>query len=148
MDAADRDWRVEVTLQDGQSLQLALSALREVVRRRLGQRVAVTNSERPRRIFLYAGTENDAKEAELLALDTLARRGRSAHVAVRRWHPDSQVWGGPEVVPTSTEDAAGPEQRPTAGEISKGIGKAAAEEAGFSLLWGIAGAILHGILGG
>lgn len=147
MNTADSDWRVEVTLPHGPRLGPVLSALREDEGSRLGHRVAVTKSELPRVIFLYAGTEDDAREAELLARDTLARRGLSAHVAVRRWHPDSQVWGGPEVVPAPVQDASVTERRPTAGQISKGIGKAAAEEVGLSVLWGIAGAIVQIILG-
>lgn len=81
----------------------------------------MTKGEWPRGIFLYAGTEDDAREAELLAQDTLARRGLSAYVAVRRWHPDSRVWGGPEVVPASTEDASGTERRPTAARLPRGL---------------------------
>lgn len=127
-------------------LRPVLSALREDEGRRLGHRVAVIKGDLPRVIFLYAGTEGDAREAELLARDTLARRGLYAHVAVRRWHPDSHVWAGPEVVPASTEDASGTE-RPTAGQISKEIGKAAAEEVGLSVLGGIAGAIFQSIFG-
>lgn len=147
MNTVDSDWRVEVSLQHGLRLRSVLSELGEVERHGLGQRVFVTKGEWPRGIFLYAGTEDDAREAELLARDTLARRGLSANVAVRRWHSDSRVWGGPEVVPASTEDASGTERRPTAGEIAKAIGKATAEEVGLSVLWGIAGGILRFILG-
>lgn len=93
--ADDDDWRVTVTLHDEGSLQRALQAVREReierdVRERLGRRVAVS-ADGPH-IFLYAGTEGAAREAEWVVRDVLAAHQLAAGFALDRWHPIEQEW--------------------------------------------------------
>ena len=84
-----------VTLPDEHTVQRALQAVREHqveddVRHRLGNRVAV--SADGNHIFLYAATENAAREADRVTRDALAKRELTAEFALDRWHPIEQEW--------------------------------------------------------
>ena len=59
-------------------------------RGRLGHRVAVS-SDGPD-VFLYAATEEAAREAERVVRDLLAQRKLSADYRLDRWHPIEQEW--------------------------------------------------------
>ena len=59
-------------------------------RRRLGNRIVV--SEDRGELFLYAGSENAAREAEPLVRDVLAQHQMDADVALSRWHPGEERW--------------------------------------------------------
>jgi hypothetical protein len=117
---ADEDWRVTVTLPDERAVQHALQAVREHqveedVRRRLGHRVAV--SADGNHIFLYAGTEDAAREADRVARDVLASRQLTAQFALDRWHPIEQEWedaGAP--MPQTAEQRAAEHERLVADE--------------------------------
>jgi len=92
---ADDDWRVTVTLHDEAHVGAAVESLREHeveddVRRRLGHRVAV--SEDGFHVFLYAGTEDAAREADRVVREALAKRGLSADFTLDRWHPLEEEW--------------------------------------------------------
>jgi hypothetical protein len=92
---ADEDWRVTVTLQDENNVQQAVQSVREHeveqdVRGRLGDRVAVS-ADGPS-IFLYAATEDAAREADRVVRDVLAQRGLTAGFTLDRWHPIEQEW--------------------------------------------------------
>lgn len=92
---ADEDWRVTVTLHDENNVQQAVQSVREHeveqdVRSRLGDRVAVS-ADGPS-IFLYAATENAAREADRVVRDVLAKRELTADFALDRWHPIEQEW--------------------------------------------------------
>lgn len=100
-----------VTLPGEHAVQRALQAVREHqveedVRRRLGHRVAV--SADGSHIFLYAGTENGAREADRVARDVLASRQLTAQFALDRWHPIEQEWedAGAPMPQTAAQRAA------------------------------------------
>jgi hypothetical protein len=109
------DWRVTVTLHDPAHVGRALESLHEHeveddVRRRLGHRVAV--SVDGSRIFLYAGTENAAREAEQVARELTQQHGLSADFALDRWHPIEEEWEDAAVaMPQTDEQRAAEHQR-------------------------------------
>jgi hypothetical protein len=93
---ADDDWRITVTLHDEVHLGRALQSLREHrveddVRRRLGRRVAV-GADGSRVFYVYAGTQDAAREADQVVRQVLAQRDISADFALDRWHPDEEEW--------------------------------------------------------
>ena len=122
---ADDDWRVTVTLHDEAHVGRALQSLREHeveddVRRRLGRRVAVS-ADGPR-VFLYAGTEDAAREADRVVRQVLAERGLSADFALDRWHPAEEEWRDAEVpLPQSDEQRAAEHQRLEAEETQESL---------------------------
>ena len=59
-------------------------------RRRLCNRVVV--SEDRGELFLYAGSENAAREAEQLVRDVLAQHQMDADVTLSHWHPAEEQW--------------------------------------------------------
>lgn len=102
---ADNDWRVTVTLHDQAHAGRALRSLREHeveddVRRQLGHRVAV--SADGSRVFLYAGTETAAREADRVVREVMAQRNIGADFAVDRWHPAEQEWQDADVAMPQT----------------------------------------------
>src|SRR5579875_398290 len=48
-------------------------------------------------IFLYAGSEAAAREAERVTRDLLADQNLTADLAVHRWHPAEEKWEDPSV---------------------------------------------------
>ena len=122
---ADDDWRVTVTLHDEAHVGRALQSLREHeveddVRRRLGRRVAVS-ADGPR-VFLYAGTEDAAREADRVVRDVLAQRGLGADFALDRWHPVEEEWQDSDVpLPQSDEQRAAEHQRLEAEETQESL---------------------------
>jgi hypothetical protein len=120
---AEDEWRVEIELDDadhGFSLGERLRAfdLNDDVRERMGGRVIVTRDGS--RVFLYARSENDVREAAQVARGLIEEDRLTAELSVTRWHPTAQEWkdigvplpGSPEEV---AEEAA--ERRP----ISPGL---------------------------
>jgi hypothetical protein len=100
------DWRVTVTLHDESHVDRAVQAVREHeveddARRRLGHRVAV--SAQGNSIFLYAGTENAAREADAIARQLMAQHGLSADFALDRWHPLEEEWESADVALPQTD---------------------------------------------
>jgi hypothetical protein len=73
----------------------------EDVRRRLGRSIAVGAGDS--QIFLYAGTEVAAREAEQVSREVLAQQGIEAQFALHRWHPIEEEWEDPEVALPRTE---------------------------------------------
>jgi len=102
----NNDWRVTITLI---SRTLADRAHRSVsnheveadVRRRLGRGIAVGSGDH--QVFLYAGTEIAAREAERVAREVLAQEGIQAQFELRRWHPIEEEWEDPDVAMPRTE---------------------------------------------
>jgi hypothetical protein len=89
------EWRVEVDLDDEQhgfklSERLRSLDLDDDARQRLGDRVIVSR-DGPR-MFLYAGSEGEAREAERVARDLVAADDLSARITLTRWHPDEDAW--------------------------------------------------------
>jgi hypothetical protein len=100
------DWRVTATLHDPAHADRVLESMREHevendVRHRLGGRVAVS-VDGPS-IFLYAGTENAAREADGIVRDLTAKHGLSADFALDRWHPAEEEWESADVALPQTD---------------------------------------------
>jgi hypothetical protein len=94
------DWRLRVDLDDeahGFPLTERLRSLKldDQVRARLGGEVIVTRDGS--RMFLYAATEEGAREAERVVGEVVAEDGLTAEVAVERWHPVEGAWRDPSV---------------------------------------------------
>lgn len=101
------DWRVTVALHDPAHAGRALESLHEHeveddARRRLGHRVAVS-VDGPR-IFLYAGTENAAREADQVARELTKQHGLSADFALDRWHPIEEEWENADLAMPQTDE--------------------------------------------
>jgi hypothetical protein len=101
------EWRVEVDLDDEQhgftlGERLRSLDLDDEAQKRLGDRVIVTRDGS--KMFLYAQTEEQAREAERVARDVVAAEGLSADVAVTRWHPDADAWEDASVPMPETEE--------------------------------------------
>jgi hypothetical protein len=89
------DFRLEVELDDeahGYSLRERLSALDldDDARERLGKNVVVTRDGS--RVFAYATSEEQAREAERVLSGLVADEGLTAELAVTRWHPVAEEW--------------------------------------------------------
>jgi hypothetical protein len=89
------EWRVEIDLDDeahgfGIGERLRAHSLDDEARKRLGGRVVVTR-DGPR-VFLYAGNEAEAREAEAVARELVANDDLSAEITVTRWHPAAEEW--------------------------------------------------------
>jgi len=100
------DWRVTISLPDPAQVQRVqqLFSAHEVEndnRRRFGSNIAVGAGDS--QIFLYAGTEVAAREAERVAREVLAQQGIEADFALHRWHPIEEEWEDPEVALPRTE---------------------------------------------
>jgi hypothetical protein len=118
------EWRVEVQLgEEGHGLSLGERLrtldLDDDARKRLGDRVVVTR-DGPR-IFLYAGDEAAAREAEGVARELVADDGLDAQIAVTRWHPVEEAWKDPSMpLPESADEVAAEERRHEAVEARSG----------------------------
>ena len=104
--ADSNDWRVTISLADPSLLERAQDSFsgHEVdqdVRRQLGRSIAVGAGDS--QIFLYAGTELAARDAERVAREVLARQGIQAEFALHRWHPIEEEWEDPDVALPRTE---------------------------------------------
>jgi len=103
---SDDDWRVTISVsgqpQAGQAQQQdSLRQVEEDIRGRVGRGIAVGAGNA--QIFLYAGTETAARDAERIALDVLAGHGFAAEPALHRWHPIEERWENPDVPMPQTE---------------------------------------------
>ena len=84
-----------ITFKDEAHVRRTAELLREHqvtddTRRRLGNRIVV--SEDSGKLFLYAGSEDAAREAEHLVRDVLAQHQMDADVTLSRWHPVEEQW--------------------------------------------------------
>jgi hypothetical protein len=101
------EWRVEADLDDEQhgfklGERLRSLSLDDEARERLGDRVVVTR-DGPR-MFLYAGSEQQAREAERVAREVVAEEGLSAEITLTRWHPDADEWKDASVPMPETDE--------------------------------------------
>ena len=125
------DWRVTISLADQAQAEQAQGALsqhevEEDVRRQLGRTIAVGAGDS--QIFLYAGTEIAATEAERVARDVLAQHDIQAEFALHRWHPIEEQWESPDVAMPQTEAERQAEHQrlvdsETAESLAAGIGR-------------------------
>jgi hypothetical protein len=100
------DWRVTISLADQAQAGQARRALsghevEDDVLRQLGRTIVVGAGDS--QIFLYAGTEIAATEAERVARDVLAHHDIQPEFALHRWHPIEEQWESPDVVMPQTE---------------------------------------------
>jgi hypothetical protein len=101
------DLRVEVDLADeqhgyGLGERLRSHDLDDEARKRLGRRVAVTRAGS--RLFLYAASEDQAREAERVVRELLEEDGLTAELVVTRWHPVEEAWKDASIPLPRTED--------------------------------------------
>jgi hypothetical protein len=104
--ADSTDWRVTITLADQAAAEHARRSfsghqVEEDVHLSLGRNIAVGAGDS--QIFLYAGTENAARQAEEVARGVLAARGIDAEFALHHWHPIEERWESPDVALPRTE---------------------------------------------
>lgn len=104
--ADSNDWRVTISLADPALLERAQESFsgHEVdqdVRRQLGRSIAVDAGDS--QIFLYAGTELAARDAERVAREVLAGQGIQAEFTLHRWHPIEEEWETPDVAMPRTD---------------------------------------------
>jgi hypothetical protein len=100
------DWRVTISLTSHAHVEQARRSLssKEMehdIRRRLGRNIVVGSGGS--QIFLYAGTELAAAEAEQTARDVLGQLGIEAEFVMHRWHPAEEEWQSPDVAMPRTE---------------------------------------------
>ena len=91
----DDEFRVEVELDDdehGYSIGERLRALDldDDARNRLGSNVLVTRDGS--RLFLYAASEPQAREAERVVRELVDADDLTAEIGVTRWHPVEEDW--------------------------------------------------------
>jgi len=104
------DWRLQVDLHDPKHAQPLLERLdaRELEHDLLDafhDRVIVTRDDA--RVFLYAGSREQAERARALLLSLAEQHGWSVDVDFKRWHPTAEDWEGPdEPLPASAAAAA------------------------------------------
>ena len=109
------DWRVTVTFRDEADVQRAVQSVREhevedEVRSRLGERVAMSVDGPV--VFLYAGTEDTAREADRVVREVLAQHQLSAGFTLDRWHPLEEDWEDASVpMPDTAEQRAAEHRR-------------------------------------
>ncbi|HEY3734841.1 MAG TPA: hypothetical protein VGL63_13095 [Streptosporangiaceae bacterium] len=109
------DWRVTVTLHQQAHVRRAVESVRDLkaeadLRHQLGHGVAVS-VDGPQ-IFLYAGTEDAAREVNRVVRQVLAAHELDADFALDRWHPVEQDWqdaGAP--LPQTAEQRQAEHQR-------------------------------------
>ena len=100
------DWRVTISLTGQAHVEQARQSFSEQeveqdVRQKLGRNIVVGAGDSE--IFLYAGTELAATEAEQTAREVLGQLGIGAEFALHRWHPIEEEWQSPDVAMPQTE---------------------------------------------
>jgi len=108
------DWRVTVRFRADADAQQAVQSFRkhelqDDVRRQLGHRVAMS-VDGPT-VFLYAGTEDAAREAERVVREVLAQQQLSAELTLARWHPLEEEWEDASVPMPDTAEQRAAEHR-------------------------------------
>ena len=109
---ASDEWRVEVQLDELSHEHPLGERLRSLdldddVRQRLGDRVIVTR-DGPR-MFVYAQSDEAAREAERVVREVVAEDELTADVRVRRWNPVDRFWQDPDEPLTSTPETSPPD---------------------------------------
>jgi hypothetical protein len=121
---SDDDWRVTLSVSDPHAGQAqpssSLDQAEEDIRGQVGRGIGVGAGEA--QIFLYAGTETAAGEAERIARDVLARHGIAAESAVHRWHPIEERWETPDVpMPQTAAERQAEHQRLVDAETAESL---------------------------
>ncbi len=96
------------------------------VHRRLARHIAVGAGDA--QVFLYAGTEIAAEEAERVARELLAADGIGAEFALHRWHPIEEEWESPDVaIPQTEAERQAEHQRLEEAETAESVAAGVAE---------------------
>lgn len=100
------DWRVTISLTGQAHVEQARQSISEQeveqdVKQRLGRNIVVGAGDSE--IFLYAGTELAATEAEQTAREVLGGLGIEAEFTLDRWHPVEEEWQSPDVAMPQTD---------------------------------------------
>jgi hypothetical protein len=108
------DWRVHTRLGEQDHAvdlveRLEAMDLEHDVMERLGARIVVSRDGPD--VFLYADTEDAAREAERVVRSLLEEHGYDGHLDVRRWHPDAGQWKPADVPLPTTEEEREVERR-------------------------------------
>jgi hypothetical protein len=125
------DWRITVDFDDeGDGTQLVewLAARRFASEEResLGGRVAVSR-DGPR-VFLYADSEELARDADGIVRSLLSSEERQARIALERWHPVEQDWKDAGIpLPRTDEEIAAEHERQQAREAAESLASGRAE---------------------
>ena len=122
------DWRVSISFAD--RLQAARAKARykvaDYARRRLGTSIAMGAGGA--QVFLYAGSETAAREAERIAREVLAGHHFQAELAIDRWHPAEQAWEDPDVpMPRTDAERRAEHERLMAEETAESSAAGAAQ---------------------
>jgi hypothetical protein len=108
------DWRVTVAFRDEADVQRAVQSVREHevegdALSGLAHRV-VMSVDGPT-VFLYAGTEGTAREADRVVREVLGQQQLSAEFTLDRWHPLEEEWEDVSVpMPDTAEQRAAEHQ--------------------------------------
>ncbi len=125
------DWRVTISLTDPADADQARRSfseheVEEDVRRRLGRNIAVGAGDA--QIFLYAGTDVAAREAERVAGEVLSQQGIQADFALHRWHPIEEEWEDPGVaLPRTDAEVQAEHQRLDEAETAESVAAGVAQ---------------------
>ena len=125
------DWRVTISVRGqpdtGPAQQpVPLPEAEEDIRREVGRGIAVGAGDAE--IFLYAGTETAARDAERIARDVLAGHGMTAESAVHRWHPLEERWEDPDVpMPQTKAERQAEHQRLADAETAESLATGVAQ---------------------
>ena len=118
------DWRVTVSFAshpDAERARLLFPSQKVAghdIGSRLGSRIAVGAGDS--QVFLYAGSESAAREAEGIARDVLAQHHLEAQFALHRWHPLEEEWQDPDVpMPRTDAEREAERQRLRAEETAE-----------------------------
>ncbi|MGH2921714.1 MAG: hypothetical protein ACRDKU_06590 [Gaiellaceae bacterium] len=108
---SNEDWRVEITLDEEQrgydlGERLRSQDLDEEARERLGKRVYV--SRNGLQLFLYTGSEEEARAAEDVVRNLITADGLTAQFrGMTRWHPVEQQWKDASIpLPRTAEEVS------------------------------------------
>ena len=107
MTAVADDWRITVDFDDeGDGTQLVewLSARRFASEERDQLRGRVAVSRDGALVFLYADTEDLARDADGVVRSLLSSEGLEARIALERWHPVEQDWKDANIPLPQTEE--------------------------------------------
>ena len=117
------EWRVEIDLEDEEHHFALGERIRSLdldddARRRLGGSVTVTR-DGPH-MFLYATSEQAAREAERVARELIDGEGLKAGLRLTRWHPDEEAWrDASEPLPQTAEEREAERARHEAAEAEE-----------------------------
>jgi hypothetical protein len=102
------DWRLQIDLQDEGHVRQLVERLdaRELehdLNDAFHDRVIV--SRNGKRVFLYAGSRNQAERAGKFVLALVEQHGWTVDAELKRWHPTAKEWEDPDT-PLLEDDAA------------------------------------------